>query len=178
MAEELQSEVEVTHWWNQPGEVQALNAIKSAVEARGANFVETRTSSWDTLRSNILKRISLGYQPAVTQWLSDDYTFSFDQMSAIHLLPSKWRNQPIKEVLFEEVYRGLSTENGLIGLPLGIHTQNGALFSKAIYDELKLPLPTTWSEVLQQAPLIEKAGYVPVALSKEAWQLQIVLNPI
>ena len=178
MAEELQSEVEVTHWWNQPGEINALNEIRSAVESRGAKFVETRISSWDTLRSNILKRISLGYQPAVTQWLSDDYTFSFDQMSAIYLIPQKWRNQPIKDVLFEEVYNGLSTENGVVGLPLGIHTQNAALFSKAIYDELKLPLPTSWSEVLQQAPLIEQAGYVPIALSNENWQLQIVLNTI
>ena len=178
MADQLTPEVEVTHWWNQPGELDALNEIKSAVESRGAKFVETRVASWDTLRSNILKRISIGYPPAVTQWLSDDYTFSFEQMSAINLLPPKWRKQPIKDVLFEEVYHGLSTKNGLLGLPLGIHTQNAALFNKAIYDELNLPLPTSWSEVLQQAPLIEKAGYVPVALSNETWQLQMILNTI
>lgn len=178
LASDLQAEVELTHWWNQPGEIQALNEIKTAVEQRGAKFVETRVSSWDILRTNILKRISMGYQPAVTQWISDDYLFSFDQMSAIYPTPDKWRNQPIKEILFDEVYHGLSTDNGLVGLPMGIHIQNAALFSKAIYNELKLTLPKTWSEVLIQAPLIKQAGYVPIALSKETWQLQIILNDI
>lgn len=30
MADEPQTEVELTHWWNQPGEVAALNEIKKA----------------------------------------------------------------------------------------------------------------------------------------------------
>ena len=171
-------EVELTHWWNHPGELQAVNEIKQAVEQRGAKFVETRIESWDSLRTNILKRISMGYAPAVTQWLSDDYMFSFDQMNAIHPSPSKWRGQSVEEVLFDEVYKGFSTEHGLIGLPIGIHIQNSALFSKAIYQKLHLSPPQSWSEVLAQSTIIQEAGYVPIALSKETWQLQMVLNSI
>ncbi|RVU86395.1 carbohydrate ABC transporter substrate-binding protein [Leucothrix sargassi] len=177
-AEERVPEVEMTHWWNQPGEIQALGEIEKAVKARGAAFVETRIASWDALRTNILKRISLGYAPAVTQWLSDDYIFSFDQMSAIYKTPALWRYTPIDEVLFDEVYEGLRTEEGLVGLPVGIHTQNSALFSKEIYEELGFDIPQTWAEVLEQAPKIRSAGYVPVALSHEEWQLQILLNSI
>ena len=178
MANDSQAEVELTHWWNQPGEIQALNEIKKAVEQRGAKFVETRIASWDTLRTNILKRISMGYQPAVTQWLADDYLFSFDQMSAIYPTPAKWRGQAIEEILFDEVYNGLSTDNGLVGLPMGIHILNAALFSKKIYEELRLSPPQSWNEALAQAPIIQKAGYIPIALSNETWQLQILLNAI
>ncbi|PWQ93614.1 ABC transporter substrate-binding protein [Leucothrix arctica] len=173
-----QPEVELSHWWNQPGELQAVDEIRKAVEQRGAKFVETRIASWDSLRSNILKRISMGYAPAVTQWLANDYTFSFEQMSAIYPMPSKWRDQPIEEVLFKEVYKGLSSENGLVGLPMGIHIMNSALFSKRIYDELNLTPPKTWSEVLTQSLVIKEAGYVPIALSKEAWQLQVVMGSV
>ncbi len=173
-----QPEVELCHWWNQPGELQAVDEIRKAVEQRGAKFVETRISSWDSLRSNILKRISMGYAPAITQWLANDFTFSFEQMSAIYPMPSKWRDQPIEEVLFKEVYKGLSTKNGLVGMPMGIHISNSALFSKPIYDELNLSLPKTWDEVLAQSEMIKEAGYVPIALSKEAWQLQVVMGSI
>ena len=30
--EENQAEVELTHWWNQPGELEALGVIKKAVD--------------------------------------------------------------------------------------------------------------------------------------------------
>ena len=177
-SDELQPEVELTHWWNHPGELQAVAEIKKAVEQRGGKFVETRLRSWEVLRANIIKRMTMGYAPAVAQWLSDDYTFSFEQMAAIYDTPSHWRKQPIGDVLFEEVYNDLHKEKSLIGLPLGIHVQNAALYSKAIYDELGLSVPKTWGEVLEQAPLIKAAGYVPIALSHEPWQLQIVFNAI
>ena len=174
-AEKKQPEVELTHWWNQPGELQALDVIKQAVEKRGGKFVETRIGSWDKLRSSIISRISLGYPPAITQWLADENIFELSNVNAIHYPPTKLAGVPIKDILLKEVYEEVSKDGKLV---LGIHIQNAALFNASIYDELKLPLPTSWQQVLEQAPIIQEAGYVPVAFSKELWQFHIVFNAI
>ena len=96
--------VELTHWWNYPGELQALEVIKSAIEKRGANFVESRIASWDKLRANIINRLTLGYPPAITQWLTDKDIFELSGINAIDSVPTEWRGKPIKDILLKEVY--------------------------------------------------------------------------
>lgn len=178
VAKERQTEVELTHWWNQPGEVAALHEIQQVAEQRGARFIDTPIATWDKLRSGIINRITVGYPPAATHWLVDDDVFDLYKMGVVYAAPMEHNGQPIKEILHKKVYDNV-TENGrLIVLPLGIHFQNSALFNAAIYQELNLPLPTTWRQVLDQAPAITEAGYVPVALSNEAWQFHLVFNTI
>lgn len=178
MAEEPQTEVELTHWWNQPGEVAALNEIKKGVEQRGGRFVDTPIVTWDKLRSGIINRITVGYPPAATHWLIDDDIFDLYKMGVVYAAPMKHNGQPIKEVLLDKIYDDVTESGKLVALPLGIHFQNTALFNAAIYRELKLPLPITWKQVFAQAPVIIEAGYLPVAISNEAWQLHLVFNTI
>lgn len=178
LADNQQPEVELTHWWGQPGEIQALDEIKKVVTDRGATFVDTRLDSWETLRSSIIKRLSMGYPPAVTQWVAYENIYRLNELDAIYSTPTTWRGESLKEILFDDVYASLTKQDQLIGLPLGIHIQNSALYNPDIYKELGLAFPKNWQEVLAQAPVIHKAGYVPLALSKEIWQLHLVLNTI
>lgn len=177
-AEEKKPVVELTHWWNSPGELQALATIKSAVETQGATFIDTRISSWYKLRTSVINRLTLGYPPAITQWLSDQDIFELSGINAIDSTASTWRGKAIKDILIPEVYARNTQDGKLISLPVGIHVQNNALFNAAIYRELKLKTPDSWRQVLEQAPIIQQAGYIPIALSKEIWQLKMVFNTI
>ena len=176
--EEKRPEVELTHWWNQPGELEALGVIREAVEQRGAKFVETRIASWSKLRSTIINRISSGYAPAATQWLVDDDIFGLREIGAVQPLPSVFRGQAIKDVLLPGVYEEVTSNGELLSLPLGIHIQNAALFNTEIYTKLKLPFPVTWKQVLDQAPAIKREGYIPIAVSNELWQFCMLFNTI
>lgn len=173
-----QAEVELMHWWNQPGEIQALKVIKKAVEHRGGKFVETRISSWDKLRSSIIERISFGYSPAATQWLVDDDISELNSIKAIKPLPSRFHGKAIKDILLDQVYQDITKNGQLLSLPLGIHIQNISIFNAHIYSELKLALPSTWSEFLEQAPVIQNAGYIPIAVSQELWQFNMLFEAI
>lgn len=173
-----QAEVELIHWWNQPGEIDGLNVIKRAVEARGAKFIETRVPSWEKLRSSIISRITSGYAPAATQWLVDEDIFELRSINALEPLPTVLNGNAIKDILLDEVYREVTSKDELLSLPVGIHIQNHTLYNTKIYTELSLPLPTSWEQVLAQAPLIKQAGYVPLAVSNELWQFDILFNAI
>ena len=177
-SEAQRAEVELTHWWNQPGELAALAVIKKAVEKRGANFVETQIASWGKLRAIIINRISSGYAPAATQWLVDDDIFELGEINAVQPLPTFFHGQALKDVLLPDVYNDVSNNGEVLSLPLGIHIQNSALFNAEIYKELMLPLPITWKQVLDQAPVIKNAGYVPIAISNELWQFCMLYNAI
>lgn len=171
-------EVELTHWWNHSGEVAALNEIKRAVEARGGKFVDTKMPSWDKLRSSVINRLTVGYPPAITQWLGSREGLGLDGINAVYSPPAVWRDEPLKDVLLTKVFNDMVSDEKLVTLPLGIHIQNAALYNAAIYKELDLPLPSSWQMVIEQAPIIKAAGYIPLALSTETWQLLMVFNAI
>ena len=175
---EKEPEVELTHWWNHPGEISALNEIKKAVEARDGKFVDTKVASWDKLRSSVINRLTMGYPPAITQWLGSNEGLGLNGIKAVYSAPAKWRGKSLKDTLFEEVFDSMVDGDKLISLPLGIHIQNSALYNAAIYKELDLPLPASWEMFLEQAKVIKAAGYVPIALSNEVWQLYMVFNTI
>jgi len=176
--EKQKPEVELTHWWNYPGELAALDEIKKAVTAKGSKFTDTKLPSWDKLRSSLINRITLGYPPAITQWLGDKDMFELNKINAVYAAPTQWRGESLEDKLLEEVTDSLTANGELISLPLGIHIQNSAIFNAEIYRELGLELPKSWQEFIEQAPQIQKAGFVPLAFSKEPWQLQMVFNTI
>lgn len=134
-------EVELTHWWNTPGELAALNTIKSEVIKRGGKFRDVKIKSWDELHKSTINRLELGYPPAVTQWLSGTDLVELSDLKAITHPPESWRGEKTADVLFKEVFRDNQYSGKLINIPLGIHVQNSALFNADIYRKLKLPLP-------------------------------------
>ena len=177
-AKENKPEVELTHWWNTPGEISALGTIEQAIKRRGGKFTDIKIKNWDTLRSSTIKRFKMGYPPAVTQWLSGDSLIELSHLDAIVHPPEYWRGEQNSAILFEEVFKANAYEGKLINIPLGIHIQNNALYNTEIYKRLNLPIPESWDEFLDQAVKIKKAGYIPIALSKETWQLHMVFNTI
>lgn len=145
---------------------------------RGGIFSSTAIASWGELRASTMKRLALGYPPAITQWLSVTHVTEMTNFKAMLQPPSVWRGETVSSILLPEVYRQNQFGGELINIPLGIHIQNNALYSNAIFKKLNLPLPNSWQQFLEQAVEIKKAGYIPIALSKELWTVQLLFNTL
>lgn len=178
LADTPKPEVELAHFWISKGERAALQELKKAIETRGGSFTNIEIDDYDKLRALIVERLSLGYPPAITQWLAGDDMKTLHELQAIKPLPSTWNNQTLDHVLFPEVLEAISLNNSITGIPIGIHIQNMAFYNTKIYNSLNLPLPKTWRDFLEQAKVIKQAGYTPLALATEPWHLRLAFNPI
>ncbi|SKA72521.1 glucose/mannose transport system substrate-binding protein [Thiothrix eikelboomii] len=178
LADTTKPEVELAHFWISRGERAALQELEKAIEQRGGNFTNIEIENYDKLRALIVERLSLGYPPAITQWLGGDDMKLLHEMHAIKPLPSTWQEQPLATLLFPEVLEAISLNDQITGIPIGVHIQNVAFYSAKIYNSLKLPLPKNWSEFLEQAKIIKQAGYTPLALATEPWHLRFIFNPL
>lgn len=178
LADTPKPEVELAHFWVSRGERAALQELQTAIEQRGGSFTNIEVENYDKLRALIVERLSLGYPPAITQWLGGDDMKSLHEMHAIKPLPSTWQEQSVANLLFPEVLEAIYSNNHITGIPIGIHIQNMAFYNAEIYNSLKLPLPKTWPEFLEQAKIIKQAGYTPLALANEPWHLRLAFNPL
>ena len=69
---------------------------------------------------------------------------------------------------------GVSTENGVYGVPAGTAMGGGVLYNTAIYDELGLVVPTTWDEFMANNAAIDAAGYDAVIQTyADTWTSQL-----
>lgn len=69
---------------------------------------------------------------------------------------------------------GVSTENGVYGVPIGTAMGGGILYNAAIYAELGLEVPTTWDAFMSNNQAILDAGYDPVIQTyADTWTSQL-----
>lgn len=74
----------------------------------------------------------------------------------------------------ETFLAGVSTDNGVYGVPAGTAMGGGVLYNTAIYDELGLEVPTTWDEFMANNAAIDEAGYDAVIQTyADTWTSQL-----
>lgn len=74
----------------------------------------------------------------------------------------------------ESFLQGVSTENGVYGVPVGTAMGGGILYNVAIYDELGLEVPTTWDDFMANNEAIDAAGYDAVIQTyTDTWTSQL-----
>ncbi|MCB1637576.1 MAG: extracellular solute-binding protein, partial [Thiothrix sp.] len=93
-------------------------------------------------------------------------------------LPENGQEKPLRELLFPEVLGEVVQGETLVALPVVLHIQNTAFYNASIYRELGLEPPASWQAFIRQARHISAAGFTPLALSAEAWQLRMLFNDI
>jgi raffinose/stachyose/melibiose transport system substrate-binding protein len=74
----------------------------------------------------------------------------------------------------ETFVAGVSTDNGVYGVPAGTAMGGGVLYNTAIYDELGLEVPTTWDDFMANNAAIDAAGYDAVIQTyADTWTSQL-----
>jgi raffinose/stachyose/melibiose transport system substrate-binding protein len=94
------------------------------------------------------------------------------------LAPSKnlleMTNEPFMKNVLSGFYPVVSVGKKVYGVPFGTANVGGILYNKKIYAKLKLKIPTTWAEFMENNKKIKAAGIDPVIQSyKETWTSQL-----
>ena len=171
-------EAEILHWWTEPGARSAVNVLADAFRAANGTWTDVGRLSYAAARKQALERLSHGYAPTAMQWNAGIEVNELAALSMIGTLSPTGVTQSWPNRLYDFVNKAIVHQERVIAIPLNIHGENWLWINKHIYDALDLKPPDSWETLIAQAKLIADAGYLPLAIGTEGYQLQVLFNNI
>lgn len=163
--------IEVLHWWTAKGEVEAQAVLEKAVLEKGItwnNFAIVGEGGESAVRVLQMRALS-GNPPDVAQIKGPDIG-EWEKVGMLeeigHITDISLWQQMLPPIVRETV----TFDNKYMAVPINIHRVNWLWLNKAIFDELDLPIPTTWDSFFAVSDKIKAAGYIPMAHGGSPWQ--------
>ncbi|MFM7446212.1 MAG: ABC transporter substrate-binding protein, partial [Tabrizicola sp.] len=153
--------VEVMHFWTSGGEAAALGAVRDKVVAQGVAWTDAPVAGGggDQAKTALQARITSGNPPAamlmlgqnILDWAAEGMLGNVDALAAAEgwdaALP-----QAVKD--FTKV------DGHYVSVPTNVHRTDMIWASKAAFDKIGAPYPTTWEELNALAPKFLEAGII------------------
>ncbi len=172
------SSVEFLHFWVSRGERNALDLIAETFHARGGEWLDTPASDYQSMKRDAVERLSIGLAPSAMLWLGGEDVLHLGEMGLVRQLNDIAEQRSWYEHILPIALAASTAESKLMGVPLYIHNENWSWYNAAVYRELELPLPQSWQMFLDQAPVFEAAGVMPLAIGQTEWEVRLLFNTI
>lgn len=170
---------DLMHLWLADIEAPALHYIKEVVEGAGVKWFDHPVSgNFYGVRAAFANRMSLGAPPDAVFWIGGDEITSMVDTGIIRPIDNQSISENLIGFLKPEIAQRVSYKQALTALPVVIHLQNIAVINRRIFQRLNLDLPNSWAEFVAQLPLIKQAGYTPIAMSDQRWQMRFLFASI
>jgi glucose/mannose transport system substrate-binding protein len=174
------TELEVTHWWTSGGEAAAVAELAKAFNASGDVWVDGAIAGGgDTARPVMISRITGGDPMGATQFNHGQQALELVEAGLMLDLTDVAEANNWKEIVYPPSLLDACTVDGKIYCaPVNIHSPEWLWLSNKVYEDLGLPVPTTWTEFVASAPQVEAAGKIPLALGNQNWQSNLAFGAI
>ena len=163
--------VEVMHFWTSGGEAAALSAVRDKVVAQGVAWVDAPVAGGggDQAKTALQARIAAGDPPAamlmlgqnILDWAAEGLLGNVDALAA---------REGWDAALPQAVQDFTKVDGHYVSVPTNVHRTDMIWASKAAFDAIGAPYPTTWEELNALAPKFREAGIIPLAHGGQAWQ--------
>lgn len=164
--------LQVLHWWTSPSERKAANALAARAADEGIEWKDAAIPGGAGIGAGkVLKsRVLAGDAPEVAQmigvsiaeWADLGLLLEIDNVASA----ANWNG-----TLFPAIQALITHRKHVVAAPVGIHRVNTLFYNRALFAQLRIAPPQSWSDFEAAAPKLKAAGVVPLALSSEAWQV-------
>ncbi|MCP4323207.1 MAG: carbohydrate ABC transporter substrate-binding protein [Psychromonas sp.] len=163
--------IEVLHWWTSPGELQAKQVLEAHLNKKQIKFHDFAIvgEGGDSAIRVLQMRALSGNPPDAAQIKGPDIT-DWAKLGLITKIDKLKDNREWSRLIPAVVVDAVTVEDSIMAVPVNIHRVNWLWLNKKIFDQLKLPIPTTWHSFFVIADKIKAAGYLPLAHGGTAWQ--------
>lgn len=167
--------VELSYFtWSDDTAVTQATALIEAFEAANPDItVSLDANPGGADGDNLVKtRLSTGEMSDVFQYNSGSLLSALNpDQTLIDLSDEPWMAD-----VDENFQTAVSGENGVYGAPLNTSQAGGIIYSKPVYEQLGLSVPTTWDEFIENSETIKDAGIVPVFQAYgDSWTSQLMI---
>ncbi|WP_166104325.1 ABC transporter substrate-binding protein [Duganella aceris] len=164
--------LQVLHWWTSASERKAADLLAARLADERIDWQDVAIPGGAGLGAGkVLKgRVLAGDAPEVTQiigvsiaeWADMGLLLELDNVATA----GNWNN-----FLFPTIRQLIQHRKHVVAAPLGIHRVNTLYYNRALFAQLKLTPPQTWSEFEAAAQRLRAAGVQPLAQSSQDWQV-------
>ena len=174
------AELEVTHWWTSGGEAEAVKELATAFEATGNTWVDGAIAgSGGTARPIIISRILGGDPMGATQLNHGRQAEELIEAGMMTDLTELAEAEGWRDIVNPPALLDACTYEGRIYcVPLNIHSAQWLWLSHDAFEKAGLPVPADWNEFVADAPKLEEAGIIPLAMGQQGWQQNLAFGTI
>jgi glucose/mannose transport system substrate-binding protein len=175
------AEIEVIHWWTSKGEAAAVGEFAKALDSNGQGdkWVDSAIALGETARATVMQRVLGGDPPEAAQFNPGrQYEELIANGQLLELTDvateGKW-----EEVIRPKQINGACLIDGKWWcVPVNIHSNYWAWYSKEAYEKAGVPEPRTFAEFIETAPKLREAGIIPFAIGGDGngWQIQLLFQ--
>lgn len=169
--------IEVLHWWTSGGEANALKVLKGDMQKQGYGWKDSPIAGGggDQARTVLRARVAAGNPPQAMQMLGFNVT-SYAEEGMLGNLDSVAAKEGWSKVVPGPLQKFSMYQGHWVAAPVDIHRTNWVWANKKIFDKLKLSVPKNFDELVADAAIIRKAGYIPLAHGGQAWQEAVLFD--
>lgn len=176
----MATDLEVTHWWTSGGEAAAVAELAKAFDASGDHWIDGAIAGGGGVaRPIMISRITGGDPMGATQFNHGQQALELVQAGLMLDLTDVAEANDWKNVIFPQSLLDSCTVDGKIYCaPVNIHSPEWLWMSNKVFADAGLPVPKDWNEFVADAPKIEAAGKIPLALGNQPWQSNLAFGAI
>jgi glucose/mannose transport system substrate-binding protein len=175
------ADIEVIHWWTSKGEAAAVAEFAKALDndGQGDKWVDSAIALGETARATVMQRVLGGDPPEAAQFNPGR---QYEELIANGQLLDL--TDIATEGKWEEIIRPKQINAACLidgkwwCVPVNIHSNYWAWYSKDAYEQAGVPEPRTFAEFIETAPKLRDAGIIPFAIGGDGngWQIQLLFQ--
>ncbi len=166
--------------WSSPAEVAALNVLKEGAEARGIRWIDITIPHDTGSNVNLLSLVTGGQPPNI---FSENNPAVYRDLTSMGLgrpLTKEFAENGVTEHLPPAVVKSITVDDEIMKFPLGIHIDGMLYYNKDVAAKAGVD-PAKWTSLdamYADFDKIRAAGFVPLAVGAQNWQVGYLLHAL
>jgi glucose/mannose transport system substrate-binding protein len=174
------TDLEVTHWWTSGGEAAAVAEMAKAFDATGNHWVDGAIAgSGGTARPIIISRIIGGEPMGATQLNHGRQAEELIEAGLmLDLTDVAEANGWLDNVNPRKLLDACTIDGHVYCAPVNIHSSQWMWLHNAAFTDNGMEVPKNWDEFVADAPKLQEAGIIPLAMGQQAWQTNLAFGAL
>ncbi|MBF0286632.1 MAG: carbohydrate ABC transporter substrate-binding protein [SAR324 cluster bacterium] len=167
-------QAEVIHWWVSGGEAAALQVAVDEFQRLGNVWIDTPVKNSYHAKTAAISRLLSGNPPTVVQWHVGVRIKDLYQEKLLHDVNQLASAEGWQKVLPKVIWDYIVVDGQVVVVPVTLHGSNWIWANPKVLKAAGVGMPNSWQEFIKAASAIQKAGYTPLALGGQPWQINLL----
>lgn len=170
--------VEVAHWWTNDVEKEMLQIYRTALQNAGYHWSDYmfEGGAGNRMRKVLESREDVSHRPHVMQTYMGPAVSEWAEKGVLLNLDDVAESENWHKLLPPIVDEGIRFDGHYIAAPVNIQQVNCMWMNSHVLKTAGAEVPETWDELFSVADKIRNAGFTPLSIGTEPWQVGVVFE--
>lgn len=170
----------IYHDWSAPAEIAALNVLRGALESKGHRWIPLAIPHTGGPDADVLDLMAAGNAPNAFLEASPDIYRTLAARGRILFLDDQFAQSGALDNFPDVVRRSISVDGHIVKVPATIHADAMIYYNREVARAADVD-PENWTSLdamWADFTKVEAAGYQPMAIAAQPWQVGYLLHSL